>query len=299
MVSTLLLKPRKSRTADEIRALEEEEREERGAPFLVEVDKIFSNPSQPRRVFDDEAIHRLAESIRRYGIIQPLTVREKESFSGNKRFYELVAGERRLRAAKLLKLRQVPCVVVRADSCRSAEMAIIENLMREDLNLFEQAGALAALIGTYNLTQEQIAKSLCCSQSYVANKLRLLNFSRAHRELILKGGLTERHARALLRVRPEEERGRLLKTVIARGLNVARTEELVEKYLTEAKEAKPPVPDKGQRVMLRDVKLFYNSVKRAVDLIRGAGVDVQTRQTELEDATEITIRIPKAEHPAK
>ena len=293
MVSTILLKPRKNRNMPEDDPEIAEERETSGSPLMVEVDKIFSNPSQPRRIFEDEAIHRLAESIRRYGIIQPLTVREKESFSGDKRFYELVAGERRLRAAKLLKMRQVPCVVVRADSCRSAEMAIIENLMREDLNIFEQASALASLIGTYNLTQEQIAKNLSCSQSYVANKLRLLNFSRSHRELILKHQLTERHARALLRVRPEEERGKLLKLVIARGLNVARTEELVERHLSEVKNGKEPAPDKGQKIMLRDVKLFYNSVKKAVDLIRGAGVDVQTQQKELEDATEITIRIPK------
>ena len=290
MVSSLLLKPKKGRMNEE----EREEKEAAGAPLMVSVDKIFSNPSQPRRQFEDEAIRRLAESIRRYGIIQPLTVREKESFRGGWQFYELVAGERRLRAAKLLKMKEVPCVVVRADGCRSAEMAIVENLLREDLNLFEEAAALAALIGTYNLTQEQIAKSLSCSQSYVANKLRLLHFSRSQRELILKNQLTERHARALLRVRAEEERTKLLKTVIARGLNVARTEELVERYLAEAKAEKPePTPDKGQRVMLREVKLFYNSVKRAVDLIRGAGVAVEAKQTELEDITEILIRIPK------
>lgn len=291
MVSNLLLKQKKVR---EDPLMTEEEQENEGAPLMVAVDNIFSNPSQPRRIFEDEAIRRLAESIRRYGIIQPLTVREKEGFRGGRRFYELVAGERRLRAAKLLKLREVPCVVVRADGCRSAEMAIVENLMREDLNIFEQAAALASLIGTYNLTQEQIAKSLSCSQSYVANKLRLLNFTRSHRELILKHQLTERHARALLRVRPEEERGKLLKLVIARGLNVARTEELVERYLADSKAEKPaPTPDKGQRIMLREVNLFYNSVKRAVDLIRGAGVAVESTRTELEDATEIRIRIPK------
>lgn len=295
MVSTLLLKQKKVR---EDPLMTEEEQENEGAPLMVAVDNIFSNPSQPRRIFEDEAIRRLAESIRRYGIIQPLTVREKEGFRGGRRFYELVAGERRLRAAKLLKLREVPCVVVRADGCRSAEMAIVENLMREDLNIFEQAAALASLIGTYNLTQEQIAKSLACSQSYVANKLRLLSFTRSHRELILKHQLTERHARALLRVRPEEERGKLLKLVIARGLNVARTEELVERYLADSKAEKPaPTPDKGQRIMLREVKLFYNSVNRAVDLIRGAGVAVESTRTELEDATEIRIRIPKAQTP--
>ena len=291
MVSTLLLKQKKVK---ENPIMTEDEQENEGAPLMVAVDNIFSNPSQPRRIFEDEAIRRLAESIRRYGIIQPLTVREKEGFRGGRRFYELVAGERRLRAAKLLKLREVPCVVVRADGCRSAEMAIVENLMREDLNIFEQAAALASLIGTYNLTQEQIAKSLACSQSYVANKLRLLNFTRSHRELILKHQLTERHARALLRVRSEEERGKLLKLVIARGLNVARTEELVERYLADSKAEKPaPTPDKGQRIMLREVKLFYNSVKRAVDLIRGAGVAVESTRTELEDVTEILIRIPK------
>ena len=290
MVSSLLIKGRKEREITEDRT---ESGRVEGAPLMVEVDRIFSNPSQPRRVFEDEAIRRLAESIRRYGIIQPLTVREKESFHRDRCFYELVAGERRLRAAKLLKMKQVPCVVVRVDGCRSAEMAIIENVMREDLNMFEQAAAFAALVDTYNLTQEQIAKSLCCSQSYVANKLRLLNFSRSHRELICKNSLTERHARALLRVRSEEDRGKLLRTVIARGLNVARTEELIERYLSESRTEKPAVPDKGQRVILREVKLFYNSVQRAVDLIRGAGVDVQTEQKELADTTEITIRIPK------
>lgn len=295
MVSTLLLKGKRKWDPDE-EEKEEKEREERhsGQAFGIEVDKIFSNPSQPRRVFDDDAIKRLAESIRRYGIIQPLTVRKKEAFSAGQCFYELIAGERRLRAAKLLKMKTVPCVVVSADSCRSAEMAIIENLMREDLNMFEQASAIAALIGTYNLTQEQIAKSLSCSQSYVANKLRLLNFCRSHRELILKNGLTERHARALLRVRGEEDRAKLLKTVIARELNVARTEELVERFLASAKNTvEESAKDQGRKILLRDVKLFYNSIKKAVDLIQGAGIPVETRRVELEDATELTIRIPR------
>lgn len=293
MVPALLLKNKRKWDPTDMDPIEETE-EARGGALLIAVDKIFSNPSQPRRVFDDDAIGRLAESVRRYGIIQPLTVRKKESFSSGNCFYELIAGERRLRAAKLLKMKAVPCVVVDADSCRSAEMAIIENLMREDLNMFEQASAIAALIGTYNLTQEQIAGSLSCSQSYVANKLRLLNFCRSHRELILKHGLTERHARALLRVKGEEDRTRLIKTVIARSLNVARTEELVEKFLAAAKAPAEESPKElGRRVILRDVKLFYNSIKKAVDLIQGAGIPVETRRVELEDATELTIRIPK------
>lgn len=293
MVPALLLKNKRKWDPTEMDPAEETE-EARGGSLLIAVDRIFSNPSQPRRVFDDDAIQRLAESVRRYGIIQPLTVRRKESFASGNCFYELIAGERRLRAAKLLKMKTVPCVVVDADSCRSAEMAIIENLMREDLNMFEQASAIAALIGTYNLTQEQIAGSLACSQSYVANKLRLLNFCRSHRELILKHGLTERHARALLRVKGEEDRTKLIKTVVARSLNVARTEELVEKFLAAAKApAEESQKEQGRRVILRDVKLFYNSIKKAVDLIQGAGIPVQTRRVELEDATELTIRIPK------
>ena len=166
---------------------------ETGRVVFLPARSIRPNPAQPRKIFRPEALDELSDSIRQHGILQPLSVRR----SGNG--YELIAGERRLRAAKLLGMAEVPCIVVEADSLRSAELAIIENLQREDLNMFDEASAISALIDLYGLTQEEVAAKLSASQSYVANKLRLLRFDDFERQVIIERRLTERHARALLR----------------------------------------------------------------------------------------------------
>ncbi len=250
---------------------------------------VAPNPSQPRKSFTDDALLRLADSIRQHGMIQPLTVRR------NGDNYLLIAGERRLRAAKLLGERTVPCVVIEADEKRSAELAIIENIQRENLNMFEEADALHKLIELYSLTQEKIAERLSCSQSYVANKLRLLRLSREEKAIILDRGLTERHARALLRIREPETRMSALNTIAARGLNVSATEEYIDALLSRKnEESKKPVRESlGGKFSLKDIRLFYNSIDHALELVRLAGVPATVSKLENQSGTEITIHIPR------
>ena len=202
-------------------------RDEYGRIHNIPTEKIIPNPAQPRKQFEDASIIRLADSIRRSGILQPLTVRRLD-----KGLYEIVAGERRLRAAKLLQLSTVPCLLVDVDSKKSAELAIIENIQRENLNIFEQASSIAALIDIYHLTQEEAAKQLSVSQSFVANKLRILRLTAPEREKILANNLTERHARALLKVDSVEQRMRIIDYIARRGLNVATTESYIDRFIS-------------------------------------------------------------------
>ncbi len=253
----------------------------------VPVASIVANPAQPRQSFEEGSLFALADSITRYGILQPLSVRKK----GEE--YELIAGERRLRAAILAGCREVPCLVYEVSEGASAELAIVENLLREDLNMFEVAGAMERLSREHGLTQEQIAEKLSVSQSQVANKLRLLRLSLPVRERILSEGLTERHARALLRL-PEEEWERVLSKIVQKGLNVSATEELVEKMLEES-EGEGRTRRKRQRLRgsMRDLRLFYNSVERAMEMVRRCGVSVEGRREEEEKEIRYIISIAK------
>ena len=201
--------------------------------IYIPTDKITPNRSQPRNDFDQNSIVRLADSIRRYGLIQPLTVR----LNGDR--YELIAGERRLRACKLLGYLQVPCVIRSANERVSAEIALIENLMRDNLNMFEQAKAFRRLITEFGLTQEQVAKSLSMSQSAVANKLRLLRLSNEEMAFILDNLLTERHARAILRIKDKTERRKILEHISQHKLNVSLSEQYIEKAITSSFELVP------------------------------------------------------------
>ena len=193
----------------------------------IPVDRIYPNPHQPRTVFESEALTALSESIRRYGILQPISVR-----SGDKG-YEIIAGERRFRAAKQAGLDEVPCLVYTVDGEASAELSVMENLLREDLNIFETAAAIDSLCREFGLTQEQVAERLSVSQSYVANKLRLLRFGAPMRKKILEGGLTERHARALLRLPPALWE-KTAERMISGKYNVAAAEKMVEEMLGAA-----------------------------------------------------------------
>lgn len=254
----------------------------------IEVSKIVPNPNQPRKHFADEAILKLADSIRQYGIIQPLTIRQTGDV------YELISGERRLRASKELGMETVPCVIMNVNEMKSAEMSIIENLLREDLNIFEQAHAIETLIDTYNLTQEQIAKKLSNSQSFIANKLRLLRLGDEEREKILKNNLTERHARALLRIYDVDTRRKVLDKIIEEGLNVTRSEELIEKIILSSKvQSADDAPATSSIRAYKDVKSFYTAIERAIDLIKNSGVNIKSRRIENDEFTEFTILIPK------
>ena len=217
------------------------------------IDALRPNPNQPRIEFDEASLRSLSDSIRRYGILQPLTVRRTDEG------YELIAGERRLRAAKLAGLREVPCLLARSSEEESALLALIENLQRRDLHYLEEAAAIARLIATYGLSQEQAAERLGKSQSAIANKLRLLRLSPACRALLVEHGLTERHARCLLRLEDEGERLTALRQAAAKHWNVAQTEQYVERRLAALQTAPPA----GRRTyIIKDVRLFLNSVDR-------------------------------------
>ncbi len=273
--------------AEQVRA-DAERYEEYGRIHSIPTEQIIPNPAQPRKQFEDDSIIRLADSIRRCGILQPLTVRRLEP-----ELFEIVAGERRLRAAKLLQLASVPCLLVDADSKKSAELAIIENIQRENLNIFEQASSIAALIDIYKLTQEEAARQLSVSQSFVANKLRILRLTAPEREKILQNNLTERHARALLKVESVEQRLRIIDYIVKRGLNVATTESYIDRFVAEeAAERSAKAP---RRIVLKDIRLFYNSIDKAVDIVRQAGIDIESEREEGDNEAIVTIRIRK--HP--
>ena len=246
------------------------------------INQIRPNPQQPRRHFDVEALEELAESIRTYGILQPLTVRKVAAG------YELVAGERRLRASRIAQLREVPCLVAQVDEKDSALLALIENLQRRDLDYFEEAAAIARLISRYGLSQEQAAEKLGKSQSAVANKLRLLRLSEPVRQALRQSGLTERHARALLRLPDEEARLSALAEIVRRQMNVARTEEYVEQLLAEK-----PVPARSATYIIKDVRLFLNSIDRSFQLMRQSGVNADLGRRDTDSEILLTIRIPK------
>lgn len=260
-----------------------ERAEERRVMCLPAAD-IRPNPAQPRRVFDEAGLRELASSIRRHGVLQPLTVRRRPDG------WELVAGERRLRAAKLAGMETVPCIEAVVDGRESALLALVENLQRQDLHYFEEAAAIAAYLKKSGATQEETAAQLGRSPSAVANKLRLLRLSAACREALVSGGLTERHARCILRLEDEEERLRAVRYAAGRRMNVAQTEQYVERRL-ETLQSTPPA---GRRTfILKDVRLFLNSVDRGVRLIRSAGIDAACGREETEDEILLTIRIPK------
>ncbi|MBP3509371.1 ParB/RepB/Spo0J family partition protein [Oscillibacter sp.] len=259
------------------------ERKER--VLTLRVEDIRPNPYQPRQTFDDEGLRELASSIRRHGILQPLTVRPA---GGGK--WELVAGERRLRAAKLAGLERVPCIRREADDRDAALLALVENLQRRDLHYLEEAAAIASYIRQTGITQEEAAAQLGRSPSALANKLRLLRLSPACRELLVRNGLTERHARCLLRLEDEEERLAALRHIADKQLNVAQTEQYIEQRLTQLQSTPPK---RRRTFILKDVRLFLNSLDRGLRMVREAGVDARTERQETEDSILLTIRIPK------
>lgn len=248
------------------------------------VETIRPNPRQPRRLFDEGALRELAASIRRHGVVQPLVVRRRPDG------WELVTGERRLRAARLAGLAAVPCVEAEVDERESALLALVENLQRQDLHYFEEAAAIASYLRQSGVTQEEAAAQLGRSASAVANKLRLLRLSPACQALLLEKGLTERHARALLRLEDEEERLSAARKAAERSWNVAQTEQYVERRLQQLQTAAPA----GRRTyILKDVRLFLNSVDRGLRIVREAGVEARCLREDTEEEIVMTIRIPR------
>ena len=257
----------------------------------IPTDTIRPNRSQPRANFDNNSMIRLADSIRRYGILQPLSVRRAENDDSYD--YELVAGERRLRAAKMLGLFTVPCIILQVDEKTSAELAIIENLLREDLDMFEQALSFRRLIDDYGMTQEELARKMSMSQSSVANKLRLLKLTYPEQQKILEASLSERHARALLKLDDPATRLDLIAKIIDLHLTVQGTEELIERILAGAfaKDSTTSAPDSANDPIAKafreekEIEDWVKGVKKKIDLLtkngKSASMDIQNRRNEV------------------
>ncbi len=250
----------------------------------IPINDIRPNPQQPRRRFDQDGLRELSESIAAYGILQPLTVRAQNGG------YELVAGERRWRAARMAGLRQVPCLLARVDEEDAALLALIENLQRRDLDYMEEASAIARLLRRYGLSQQQAAEKLGRSQSAVANKLRLLRLEEPVVDALRRYGMTERHARALLRLEDGEQRLSAAEHMGKRGMNVAAAEAYIEQLIARSQTTPPK---RRSTYVIKDVRLFLNSVERGIRLMRGAGVGAKVARQDTEEEICLTVRIPK------
>lgn len=252
--------------------------------YISPVD-ITPNLYQPRKVFNEESIEELAQSIKSYGIIQPLSVRKM----GPNR-YELVAGERRLRAAKKLGLVEVPVIVIDINDRESAAIALLENLQREDLNFIEEAEAFFNLIKDHNYTQEQLAGLIGKKQSTIANKLRILKLNEEIRKVLIENNLTERHARALLKVPDLELQNNILSIVIERQLNVKGTEELIDRELLRLMHSDVAKDGKKKIKGIFSPTIYVNTIKQVFDKF---GISANYKSKELDDSIEVVIRIPK------
>ena len=250
---------------------------ESGRVVFLPARSIRPNPAQPRKIFGETALAELADSIRQHGILQPLSVRRVGTS------YELIAGERRLRAAQLAGLTEIPCIVMNMDDRESGMTALVENLQRQDLDFVEEARGISFVMEQWSLSQEQAARLLGKSQSAVANKLRLLRHSAPVLELLRQKELTERHARALLKLPTEQEKLAVIETVARLGLNVARTEQYIETYLSSS-EKKPPKADIGA---------FLKHVSQTLSRIQKSGVAAVSERRETESQIVLTITIPK------
>lgn len=261
----------------------------RGSIVYLSTEDIVPNPVQPRKRFDGDGLEELSQSIRDYGILNPLSVRLRGSR------YELVAGERRLRAARLAGLKEVPCILLDVNMEDASLIALVENLQRRDLDFIEEANGINQLIRMFGMSQEEAARRLGKSQSAVANKLRLLRLPPDVLESLRQNGLTERHGRALLRLPDEESQRAALLYILDNGLTVAATDAYIDALLEPEQEPEPEVPKaEGRRTfVLKDVRVFLNTLSRSIDLMKQGGIDAGVHREETEDQLILTISIPK------
>ena len=250
---------------------------ETGRVMFLPARAIRPNPAQPRKVFREETLSELADSIRQHGILQPLSVRRTGTG------YELIAGERRLRAAQMANLSEIPCIVMNMDDRESSLAAMVENLQRQDLDFVEEARGISRLMSDWSMSQEQIARMLGKSQSAIANKLRLLRHSDAVLNILRDNGLTERHGRALLKLGQEETKLAAIEEIIRRGMSVAMTEKYIQELLEGQQKSPRPV----------NVGTFLNSLSQSLAKIQLSGISAVSERRETEDKIVLTITIPK------
>ena len=252
----------------------------------LEVEKIIPNQFQPRTIFDDSKISELAQTLKTHGIIQPIVVRNLED---NK--YEVIAGERRLRAAKSLEWDRIPAIIRNLTDTETASVALIENIQREQLTAIEEASAYVQLLELHGLTQEALAQRLGKSQSTVANRIRLLKLSQDVQEALLNKEITERHGRSLLKL-DEELQSVYLKRIIDEGLNVKELEELINSSNSKEQPKKKKKKNKA-KIISKDVRIATNTIKKSLKMITNTGIEVESEEEELDDYYQVTIRIKK------
>ena len=260
------------------------------AVYQLPIDKIRPNPYQPRKYFNRASLEELSASILSYGVLQPITVR---IMSGG--YYELVAGERRLRASELAGLTTIPAILLQVSDSDSAALAFIENIQRQNLSFLEEAEGYRSMMEDYGLTQEELAVKLSKSQSSIANKLRVLKLEEPVKRMLLEYHFTERHARALLKLPDEESRLMMLQRMVREEMNVKRTEEAIQETLEEMRRLSVQRAEQREKRYVRssDFRLFTNTIKQSVEVIRRSGMDVLYEDRQEEDCCEIVIRIRK------
>lgn len=253
----------------------------------VAPDSIIPNPFQPRKTFNDDSLQELAASIREFGVIQPLLVRRRGTV------YELIAGERRLRASRLAGLPEVPVIIRELEDQEMAELAMIENLQREDLHFLEEAEGYQHLIASFNFTQEELARRVGKNQSTIANKLRLLKLASEVRQAVVEQKLTERHARALLKIEDTNVQLEVLGGVLEKGLNVRETEDLIENYTRNISREKEKQATPKQTVVkiIKDVRIFINTINSVVSQMKKSGMDIKVKQDIDGDYININIQV--------
>ena len=251
----------------------------------IDINKIEANPNQPRKEFDERSLMELAHSIYQNGILQPISVRQNENSS-----YEIIAGERRYRAAIIAGLKEIPCIIIDADEKQAALFSLIENIQRHDLSFFEEAQAIQRLISYYGLSQEEAAKKLGKAQSTLSNKLRILKLPEEIQSSIIKFGMTERHARALLKLEDEKKQQLAVKIIVEKRLNVSQTEALIEKML------EGPKPRQKIIMLFKDVRIFVDTINNAISMMKESGIKAESNQIETENYIEYTVRIPKEQY---
>ncbi|NMB07327.1 MAG: nucleoid occlusion protein [Tissierellia bacterium] len=253
----------------------------------IPISSIKPNPYQPRRDFNKKSLEELSQSIKSFGVLQPISVRKLQNEN-----YELIAGERRLRASEIAQLNEIPAIVFEYKDNESAMIALIENLQREDLNFIEEAEGFNNLIVDHGFTQAELAEKIGKSQSTIANKLRLLKLPEDIQRSLVEYGLTERHGRALLKLPDDELRREVLDKIVKNGLNVSKTEDLVNDILNDLTAVEKKEEKQNIKALI-STKIYLNTIKKAYTAIKDSGVDAKYKEKDMGDFVEVTIKIPK------